>query len=215
MVSVKVENAIIDAFLSLVGESSLDEATLPRIAERVGVTLATLRSAFGGRVDIVAAFSARTDKAVLDALDTALSEESARERLFDVLLSRLEHLAPNKAAIAALQDAARRDPLIALHLNAIACRSMAWMMAAAGIAHAGKPGAVRAQGLTLIWSRLLRVWLADDDPGLARTMAALDRHLRRGERAAVRLRRLECLAARICGGRPASASNTGAAADGA
>ena len=29
---------------------------------------------------------------------------------------------------------------------------------------------------------MFRVWLEDDDPGHARTMAALDRRLRRGER---------------------------------
>ena len=38
-------------------------------------------------------------------------------------------------------------------------------------------------GLGLTYASVFRVWLQDDDPGLARTMAALDRRLRRGERA--------------------------------
>jgi hypothetical protein len=46
---------------------------------------------------------------------------------------------------------------------------------------------LRAQVLALIWARVLRVWLHDDDPGLARTMAALDKGLREAERAAKRL----------------------------
>ena len=42
----------------------------------------------------------------------------------------------------------------------------------------------------------MRVWLDDDDPGLARTMAALDKRLRRAERAVIRLDRLErCIVA--------------------
>ena len=33
----------------------------------------------------------------------------------------------------------------------------------------------------LAWSRIVNVWLEDEDPGLARTMAAMDRELTRGE----------------------------------
>ena len=40
----------------------------------------------------------------------------------------------------------------------------------------------RAQGLALVWARVMRVWLDDEDPGLARTMAALDKRLREAER---------------------------------
>ena len=38
-----------------------------------------------------------------------------------------------------------------------------------------------AQALTLLYVRVLSVWSRDDDPGLARTMAALDRELARIE----------------------------------
>jgi hypothetical protein len=36
--------------------------------------------------------------------------------------------------------------------------------------------------LALVYARSLRTWLNDEDPGLARTMADLDRRLRDGER---------------------------------
>jgi hypothetical protein len=40
----------------------------------------------------------------------------------------------------------------------------------------------------------MRVWLHDEEPGLARTMAALDKRLREAERMVIRLQRLErCL----------------------
>ena len=201
MVTIKTQNAIIDGFMALLGETSLDTVTLPQVARRSGVSLGSLRGAFDGRMEILAAFSARIDKAVLDGVDKSIAEEDPRERLFDILFSRLEQLQNYKSAIAALARAARRDPLVALHLNALTCRSMAWMMAGAGIAYSGKGGTIRAQGLVSVWARVLRVWLADEDPGLARTMAALDRHLRGGERMMVRLGRLECLAKRICSGR--------------
>ncbi len=95
------------------------------------------------------------------------------------------------------------DPVLALELNALVTGSMGWMLAAAGIPTTGLSGRVRAQGLALIWGRTMRVWLDDDDPGLARTMAELDTRLRQGERSAMRLHRLEKLFARARPRRPA------------
>ena len=34
----------------------------------------------------------------------------------------------------------------------------------------------------VVWLATIRVWMDDDSPDLARTMAALDRHLRRADR---------------------------------
>lgn len=64
---------------------------------------------------------------------------------------------------------------------------MSWMLEAAGIASAGPLGLLRAKGLLAVWLAVLRVWLLDESPDLAPTMAALDRHLRRAEQFAVRL----------------------------
>jgi hypothetical protein len=57
------------------------------------------------------------------------------------------------------------------------------MLAAAGISGEGGLGLLRVQGLLAVYSTIFPIWLNDDDPGMARTMAALDRRLRRGESA--------------------------------
>ena len=46
----------------------------------------------------------------------------------------------------------------------------------------GATGGLRVTGLATVYASVFRTWLQDDDPGQARTMAALDRRLRRGER---------------------------------
>ncbi len=56
------------------------------------------------------------------------------------------------------------------------------MLTAADIDASGPRGMLRAQGLALLFASVLRTWVDDDDPGLARTMAALDRALARGQR---------------------------------
>ena len=67
-------------------------------------------------------------------------------------------------------------------LNVLAVRSQTWMLDAAGIDAAGPRGAIRAQGTAALFAGVLRVWVDDDDEGLARTLAALDRALARGQR---------------------------------
>ena len=137
------------------------------------------------------------DEQVLERIDPGLAQEVPRERLFDVLFSRFEVLAANKEALRNLAGAALSDPLLALQLNRLVTTSMRWMLTAAGIPSSGARGLVRAQALAVVWARVMRVWLDDEDPGLARTMAALDKRLREAERAAMSLDWLERLAGRL------------------
>jgi hypothetical protein len=77
---------------------------------------------------------------------------------------------------------AARNPGLAFALNGLAVRSQQWMLTAADIGASGPRGMVRAQGLALLFASVLRTWINDEDEGLARTMAALDRALARGQR---------------------------------
>jgi hypothetical protein len=127
-----------------------------------------------------------------------MAEESPRERLFDVLMRRLELLAPRKAAVRSLMRSVACNPGLALALNGLAVRSMQWMLAAAAIGSSGPKGMLRAQGLAVLFANVLRTWADDDDPGLARTLAALDRELARGQRMAGLLDGLCAIPERAC-----------------
>jgi hypothetical protein len=131
---------------------------------------------------IYAAHVKAIDAIVLDGGDGDMAEETTRERLFDVLMRRLEAMAPYKEAVRSMMRAARRSPPLALALNAMAVRSQTWMLEAAGIGASGPKGAMRAQGAALIFGRTLSVWVDDNEEGLDRTMAALDRSLSTGAR---------------------------------
>jgi hypothetical protein len=128
-----------------------------------------------------------------------MSEEPVRERLFDVLMRRLEVLAEQRDAVRSLLRSARSNPPLALALNRLAVRSQQWMLTAAGINASGPQGMIRAQGLALLFASVLRTWVDDDDPGQARTMAALDRALARGQRAVGLLGDLCAIPSRLCG----------------
>jgi AcrR family transcriptional regulator len=173
---------IVQAFMALLADRPIERIGLSEIAARAEVSLAALRGEFATPLAIVAAHVKELDRQVLDGVDPELAEESPRERLFDVLMRRLELLAPNREAMRSLLNSARRDPPLALALNAMAVRSQQWMLTAAGIGASGPKGMMRAQGLALLYANVLRTWVDDDDPGLAKTLAALDRELARGQR---------------------------------
>jgi AcrR family transcriptional regulator len=170
------------ALMSLLAEKPMEKIGFSEIAARANVSLAQLRGQFGSTIAILAAQIKEVDRAVLSGGDADMAEEPPRERLFDVLMRRLEALAPHKAAVRSLSRSAMRNPSLALALNSMAVRSQQWMLTAADISASGPRGMLRAQGLALMFASVLRTWLDDDDPGLARTMAALDRALARGQR---------------------------------
>jgi AcrR family transcriptional regulator len=172
----------IEAFLNLLAEEPFERIDIADIAKAAGLTLAQLRGVFSSTVGILRAHMKDIDRQVLSADASDMGEEPARERLFDVLMRRLDAHAAHKPAIRSLMRSALCNPPLALVMNALAAQSMGWMMTAAGISVAGPKGALRAQALTLLYVRVLSVWANDDDPGLARTMAALDRELARAER---------------------------------
>ena len=173
---------IIDAFMALLAEKPIEEISFTEIAAHAGVSLSDLRDTFGSTVAILAAQVKATDRAVLAGRDAELADEPPRERLFEVLMRRLEVLAPHKAAVRSLLRSTGRNPGLAFALNGLAVRSQQWMLTAADIDAGGPRGMLRAQGLALLFAQVLRTWVKDDDPGLARTMAALDRALASGQR---------------------------------
>src|SRR5216683_6286324 len=173
---------IIEAFFALLAEQAFEDIGYADLATRAGVSLATLRREFGSKLPIVAAYVKAIDRKVLAGGDADMADEPPRERLFDVLMRRLEALAPDRAAIRSLMRSARRHPSLAFAFNGLAVNSQRWMLTAANIDAAGPRGIVRAQGLALLFASVLRVWVHDDDPGHARTMAALDRALGHGQR---------------------------------
>ncbi len=172
----------VDAMMTLLAEHRFENIGLAEVAGHAGLKLSELRAEFGSTLAIVAAHIKDIDRAVLAGDASDMTEEPARERLFDVLMRRLEALAPYKDAVRSLMRSARRNPGLALALNAMAVRSQQWMLEAAGIGASGPRGALRAHGAALMFARVLGVWFDDDEPGMNRTMAALGRGLASAER---------------------------------
>src|ERR1700689_5170085 len=101
---------IIAAFLVLLAEKPIEQIGFAEIAKEARVSLGQLRGEFASTLSIFAAHVKATDRAVLAADLSDMAEEPPRERLFDVLMRRLEVLAPHRQAGRSLLRSARRNP---------------------------------------------------------------------------------------------------------
>ena len=169
---------IIDATLALGTERPWRDVALRGIADRAGLSLVEMREHFSSKADVLAAFAHAVDDAVLTAAPQGGGADPKRDQLFEIIMARLDALGPYKTALRSISADASADPAL---LRAF-LSSQVWMLEAAGIAADGIDGGVRVAGLATVYGSVYRTWLEDDDPGLASTMAALDRRLRRGER---------------------------------
>ncbi len=171
---------IIGAALALAAEQGWRRLSLAEIARGAGVSLVDAYATFPTKADILAAIIADTDRQVLAGPPPDL-EETPRDRLFDVIMRRFDALAPHKSAVAAVVRDLPGEPLTVLVMLPRVLNGMAWMLEAAGLSSAGFRGFVRTKGLAAVYLASLRVWLEDDTPDMAPTMAELDRGLRRAE----------------------------------
>ena len=176
-----VPDRIIDAALKLAAGKPWGDISLAEIADGADLPLSEVYPVFPSKAKVLAGFLRRVDAAVLAGEEAGAREGSARDRLFDVLMRRFDALGPDKAAVRSILCDLCRDPAMSLCGACPFARSMACMLEAADLSSEGLRGCIRIKGLGAIYLASLRVWLGDESEDLARTMAALDRNLRRAE----------------------------------
>ena len=173
------EAVVIDAAMALAAERSWHGLALADIAAAAGIGLIDLYRVFRSKPAILGALSRRIDAATIDLPTEA--DASARDRLFEVLMHRFDLLTPYKPGLKGLARDARHGRLDGLALACRLPRSLTWILEASGVSASGLKGKVRIKLLGLVYLSTLRIWLRDDSPDLAKTMAALDKALRRVE----------------------------------
>ena len=174
--------AIIESALTLAASRGWSRVGLGDIAEAAEVSLAELRAEFSSKSAIVAAYAAAIDREVLAVRDPEMAGRPATERLFDVLMKRFDLLNAHKDGVGAIMRSCPSDPEAILCGPLVLRRSMRWMLEAADLSSAGLQGGLRVKALSALYLSMLPVWLRDDSEDMARTMAVLDRRLRRLDR---------------------------------
>lgn len=177
------DDAILAGFWRALAATGWHGLSMRQVAAEAGTDAATLCRRFETPHAMLLAHGRLVDAAVLEGT-VPDPHATPRDRLFDVLMRRLDEMQPHRAGVARLLADLPRAPLTALALAPHLAASMAWMLEAAGLEAAGPRGAARVQGLVLVWLAAVRAWEKDESPDLSGTMAALDRALDQAERAA-------------------------------
>jgi hypothetical protein len=156
-----------------------DELTLAAIAEAAGLGLKDFH-AIADKDEISRSVEAWLDEAMSEGcLD---DEETARSRLFDVLMMRFDAMEAHRDGVLSfLRWRDRSLAGLALRVKARA-ETARWALACAGLDKAGRlPRGVRLAGLGWAIAQAERAWRQETSPDLTRTMAALDGELIKAE----------------------------------
>lgn len=167
------------AALSLASSRSWREATLVKLADAASRPAADFYGAsLGEAIDCV---EEAFDRAIAENLDQLAPDQSVRDRLFELIMRRFEAMEPYRAAVLAMEQGQDRDPtlLAAAHQRHVRCAR--WVLALAGLEADGMTGNARAQGLGVIIGQARAAWRGDTAGDFAKTMASLDKNLRRAE----------------------------------
>ena len=161
-----------DAALTLAADRPWPEVTLRDIARAADLTFAELYVAADGKHGVLDALARRHDRAALDAAEGLGADDDVHDRLFEIVMARLEAMEPHRTALIAIAKA--EGPLaLAPRLP----RTARALLEAAGIDASGVRGRARLAAMTAVWARVLQVW-RDDEGALNRTMAEIDRQLK-------------------------------------
>lgn len=176
------DDAIVAATLHEAAAIGWREVTLTGVAARAGMTLSALLHEAPTKAHLALRFLKDVDRATLDAGGDPDPSDSAKDRLFEIIMRRFDVLNRHKDGARAIARGVARDPATALMLACRVDKSAAMMLGAAGIDASGLCGLARIQGFKAIFLSAGRAWMKDDSADLAETMAAVDRALGQADR---------------------------------
>ncbi|WP_319486019.1 hypothetical protein [uncultured Cohaesibacter sp.] len=208
----EIRQRLFDQFSQTVVAEGWRSVSCAEIATRANIDIKLAFLEYRDRFAYVSDLVRRIDAAMLEAFDPDMGEEPARERLFDVIMARFDAMQGHRELILALNKAARYDPMLTLHLLALSRLTGEWFLDISRISPAGFSGMARSKGALLAYARAFAVWMEDDSTDLAKTMATLDKFLKRGEKALRRAEKIACILPRI-GKRCRSARSRGKGSD--
>jgi hypothetical protein len=168
--------ALVTAVLAEAGLRGWRDASLVEAARVASLDLGRVRRSFPTKLTVLMRFGTIADQA---ALTDAHTVGAVKDRLFDMIMRRLDVHQAHRAGVLAILDAAAVDPALGLFLGRLSARSMAWLLEGAGLSAAGLRGVLRTQGLLGVWLWSVRAWREDESADLAATMTAVDKALDR------------------------------------
>jgi AcrR family transcriptional regulator len=170
---------LLAAAFALIGDEGWRGFSFATLARRTGVSRVEIYRQFRSRDALLSALNRRADEAMLAVDEAELAGLPPRDRVFELLMRRLEALVPYRAGLARLARDARADPRVVLVTACRLERSLMWLQDVAGVRRHGLRASLARRALGLAYVRAVQVWFDDEGADLGKTMAELDKQLRR------------------------------------
>jgi AcrR family transcriptional regulator len=169
---------------ALVAERGWRHLSFTELARRADVPLAQVYAELPDRAVLLRRLGRRLDGEMLGVTAADLAGMSPRDRVFELMMRRFDAMAPYKDGLRSLaREAAGDVGLLGASLCNLA-RLSHWLLDAAETGEGPVAGAIGRKVLEAIYVRVFNVWLDDDTPDMARTLAELDRRLQQAENVA-------------------------------
>jgi AcrR family transcriptional regulator len=167
------------AALTLIGKHGWDSVTVSQVARTAKVSAAQMKKKIQRKEDILPAIVRMVDKKMWAAVGTIDATMPPRDKLFEILMARIDVLQKHRAAIESITDAARADPSLMGFMMPAHANTMRNILRHT---HPKMPIPIQPIGIAVFLSAygfVICTWRNDTSPDLAKTMAALDRILQR------------------------------------
>lgn len=175
---------ILEAAFAQIAEAGWAGWSPRSLAAVTGHDLGEVYDAFPVPAALARRLGERLDRAMLAIPPDELEGLSHRERLFELFMRRFDAMAPFKPGLRRLAREARGEPELLLTSFCALDRMAGWLIELAELPYHGLQARLARRALMVAYARLFAVWLDDDSPDLALTMAELDKRLEQLERAA-------------------------------
>lgn len=171
---------LVQASLTLIEQQGWQSLTMVAVARAAQLSMAELYAQAPSKQALLARIIEALDQDVVARLAEGDSTQSWRDRVFDALITVFEALGPRKPALRVLYHDLRRDPSSWITAWSGLKRTAGWLVEAAGVQTSGLAAMAGRRIMAALISDTTRIWLEDNDD-LGRTMAHVDRRLRRLE----------------------------------
>jgi len=175
---------IIKTSFALIKDEGWLHLSLRDVAAKAELSLAELHDIVPDRIGLLELYLTQLDQDVLKAWedeDADDPDQPLRDRIFDLLMMRIELSDPYREGLKVLARELPRDLPALRRVGLAETRFMSWVLDATGVSTRGIKSAVKVRLLAHAYLATTRGW-ARSDGDLNRTMAELDRRLRRIER---------------------------------